>query len=452
MYQGLLRNVLQPAHESLIKRRNVRRYQRLLRSSEWWSPDQLRAFQHRELSALLQHAYHHIPFWRERLRRLRITPESIRSISDLTMLPILEKKDIRDYRDRMVADHERNTLWAKSTGGSTGEPVHFYYTADSYDWRRAATRRGYEWAGAADGTPTIHVWGVALQNQSRLSLAKQVLHRRVLRQTLFNAFEFDVSAMARCVRAINRQKPAAIVGYTNPLVTLARFVNDGQRLTHYPKAVISAAETLFDYQRREIEGAFRCRVFNTYGSREFMLIAAECGSESGLHISAENLIVEVVREDGTPAQPGEAGEIVITDLHNFGMPFIRYRIGDVGTLSRDLCSCGRGLPLLQNVLGRSLDMIRTATGKALPGEFFPHVMKDFSWVDKFQVVQDSGSSVRIRIVCNGDRPAESFGKLDRLIGAALGDGIAIQYEFVPDIPLTKTGKRRVTISALTETP
>jgi len=451
MYQGLLRNVLQPVHESLIKRRNVRRYQRLLRSSEWWPPAQLRAFQHRELSALLQHAYHHTPFWRERFRRLRLSPESIRTLSDLKRLPPLEKKDIREHRDSMVAGHQRNTLWAKSTGGSTGEPVHFYYTADSYDWRCAATRRGYGWAGAADGAPTIHIWGVTLHGHSRLSSAKEALHRRVLRRTLFNAFEFDDRAMERCVRAINRQKPVALVGYTSPLVALARFVNDGRRLTHYPKAVISAAETLFDYQRQEIESAFRCRVFNTYGSREFMLIAAECGSGSGLHISAENLILEVVREDGTPAEPGEAGEILITDLHNFGMPFVRYRIGDVGIAAGEPCRCGRGLPLLQNVLGRSLDMIRTATGKALPGEFFPHVMKDFPWVDTFQVVQDSASSVRIRMVCNGDRTAESFDELDRLIAAALGDGIAVRYEFVADIPLTRTGKRRVTISELAGT-
>ena len=164
------------------------------------------------------------------------------------------------------------------------------------------------------------------------------------------------------------------------------------------QGVICAAEKVLPFQREVMERVFGCPVFNTYGSREFMLIASECEKHEGLHVNVENLIVEIVKEDGTYAREGETGRIIITDLHNYGMPFIRYEIGDLAVFTERRCSCGRGLPIIEDVVGRSLDMIKTPEGKIVPGEFFPHLMKEFKEILKFQVIQETLENLRIRMV------------------------------------------------------
>src|SRR5207237_1415571 len=142
----------------------------------------------------------------------------------------------------------------------------------------------------------------------------------------------------------------------------------------------------------------KTRVFETYGSREFMLMAAECDRHEGLHLTQEHLLVEVLNDDGTPTPPGQEGNLAVTDLYNYGMPFIRYLNGDRATAGWDTCSCGRGLPLMKPVLGRVLDVLCTPDGRRVSGEFFPHLMKDFAAVRRFQVVQDEPDHVEMRLV------------------------------------------------------
>ena len=179
-----------------------------------------------------------------------------------------------------------------------------------------------------------------------------------------------------------------------------------------------------------------------------MLIASECEKHDGLHINAENLIVEIVKEDGTYAKEGETGRIIVTDLHNYGMPFIRYEIGDIAVFTGRKCSCGRGLPVIEDVVGRSLDMIKTPEGKIVPGEFFPHLMKEFKEIIKFQVVQKTLEDLQIKMVTTTELSDGSRRRLDREVRRVLGNKINVSYERVDDIPLTSTGKYRVTISRI----
>ena len=162
----------------------------------------------------------------------------------------------------------------------------------------------------------------------------------------------------------------------------------------------------------------------------------------------ENLIVEVVDDKGAPVGPGEVGRILVTDLHNYGMPFIRYEIGDMARVSERQCSCGRGLLLLDDIVGRSLDVIRTPEGKAVPGEFFPHLMKDFPAISRFQVVQKElwAITIKYQVVANLD--SDTRQKIINEVENVVGSDMRIIFEQVNDIPLTKSGKYRVTISEL----
>jgi phenylacetate-CoA ligase len=181
-----------------------------------------------------------------------------------------------------------------------------------------------------------------------------------------------------------------------------------------------------------------------------MLIASECERREGLHVNADHLVVELQRRPDAPAT--EPGEVVITDLFNYGMPFVRYLNGDVATASDHVCSCGRGLPLLQRVDGRLLDAIRTPAGHLLPGEFFPHMLKDVPGLVRFQVVQRRLDQLDLSLVRGPGFDEASLAYIRRELAKVVGDSLQLNVHFVDDIPLTPSGKWRVCISELPATP
>lgn len=448
MYRQIFKNILNPIYESVIKRRNMLKYRRFLEDSQWWPYEKLQAFQWEELTKLLRHAYENVPYWRGQFDKLGLKPSDIKTYEDFCRIPVTDKKNIRENHEDMRAVNYSGKTWKKSTGGSTGEPLHFEYTPESYDWRVAASKRGYSWAGCEDGAKQAYIWGTAIGKVSPFKKLKESLHHSFLRQKYFNCFEFSERGMVRAITSLNRYKPEIMVGYTNPLYSFAKYAKGHANIGFKPKAVISAAEALYDFQRKEISSVFGCDVFNTYGSREFMLIASECENHHGLHVNMENLLVEVLGEEGKPVKPGEIGEVVITDLHNYGMPFIRYKIGDLAVFSREPCLCGRGSTILKNVVGRSLDMIKISNGNNIPGEFFPHLMKDFHEVKQFQVIQDKINNLIIKIVKAENISESRLALMKDEILKVVGKEINVSIVFVDKIPLTATGKHRVTISEL----
>lgn len=447
-YQEFYMKYYFPLFESLWKSRNTYQNYKASLQSQWISSDDVRCNQKKLLYKLLNHAHTYCPYYQNIMNDLGIRIDDINSLNDLNMFPILTKDIIRNNFDKLVSIKGKDRIWNKSTGGSTGQPLRFAYTKESYEWRVAMSKRGYAWAGAAPGAKQAYIWGVQLGEVSLVKQMKERLHNIIDRQLYFNCFEFDEKAMSKCLSALNRFKPAAIIGYTNPLYNLALFIRQNSKIKFAPQGVICAAEKVHPYQRDVLETVFGANVFNTYGSREFMLIATECEKHEGLHVSAENIIVEIIKDDGTPAQEGETGSIVVTDLHNFGMPFIRYEIGDLGVATSKKCSCGRGLPLIADVVGRTLDVIKTPEGKVVPGEFFPHLIKDFPDIARFQVTQEKLDHLIIRLVPTTELNRETRQRIESEVRKIVGSTMITDYEIVSDIPLTATGKYRVTISKI----
>jgi phenylacetate-CoA ligase len=202
---------------------------------------------------------------------------------------------------------------------------------------------------------------------------------------------------------------------------------------------IAAAEPLFEDARERIEQGFGVPLFNTYGSREFMSIAAECECRNGLHVHAENLVVEARDRDGD-----HASEILITDLHNYGMPFVRYESGDLGRLADRSCRCGRGLPLLEAIEGRILDALRTRDGRTVPGEFFPHLLKDIPELAQYRVEQKGIDRIVISAVLTRPLSERSEQLLSDEIKKVFGPGTVCALQPVAQIPRLSSGKRRVT--------
>lgn len=451
MYSKIFQHILNPFFEKIIKRRKMLDYRNFLEKSQWWPREKLLDFQWQELKKLLDHAYHHVPYWREKFQKLGLTPTDVRNYTDFQRLPVTTKNDIRTHKDKMMATDYRGGVWSKYTGGSTGMPLELDYTPDSFDWRVAVWKRGYAWAGCEDGMRQFWLWGTMLGRKSALRALKESLHYALMQKKYFICHGMDDRMKAECVSAINRFCPEIIIGYTNPLFAVAQYIEQNGGLKARPKSIISAAEKLYEPQRTVIERAFGCQVFDTYGCREVMLVGAECGMQRGFHLSAENLFVEVLREDGTVALPGEKGDMVLTDLHNYGMPLIRYQNEDIGILSPSTsCPCGRGLPLLADIVGRTLDLIRTPEGKDVSGEFFVIVMLDKLGVDRYRFTQERLDYLGVDLIKNEKFSEKEFQAIKEQVLKVVGSGMKVEYRFVKELPVNRTGKFRVTVSQLSE--
>ncbi len=449
-YEKAFSRVLYPLWESGLRRRHTLAYLADYRRDQWLAPEQVAALQWQRLKRLLEHCEREVPWYRQRWREAGIAVADIRSLDDYAQLPLLTKADIRQHFDELQAESWRGRVLAKATGGSTGDPMRFGYTRESYERRTAVMWRGYEWAGSCMGRRTLFVWGGAVGAPNRLQQFKDRVYNAAFARRVLNSFDMTEANMAGYADAIDRFRPRVIVGYVGPLVRLAQWLLANGRRVARPQSVIGAAESLHEFQREIIERAFGCPAYNTYGCREFMLIASECERREGLHVNADHLVVELLRRADAPAT--EPGEVVITDLFNYGMPFVRYLNGDVATASDHVCSCGRGLPLLQRVDGRLLDAIRTPAGHLLPGEFFPHMLKDVPGLVRFQVVQRRLDQLELSLVRGAGFDEASLAYIRHELAKVVGDSLQLNVHFVDDIPLTPSGKWRVCISELPVTP
>lgn len=444
MYEPVFRNVLFPAYEALVKRRGTPRHLRDLERSQRFDADDVRALQLERLNRLLAHCWTEVPFLKAYWGDHGLAPGALGAIDDLERYPLIDKRIIADHHADMVAASWRGRTLSKTTGGTTGDPFRFEYTMDSYARRTAAMWRGYEWAGAGLGTRTAYLWGTG-QRTEGWGAVKDRLYHGAFNRRFFDAFALRTDTLDSVIEAMAAYRPRAVVGYVAPVALVARRMLATGRTIHGLRGVLTGAEALLAPERADIERAFGCPAFESYGSREFMLMASECERHEGLHVTAEHLVLETVDAAGR-AVTGASGRVVVTDLFNYGMPFVRYLNGDAATYSTRRCSCGRGLPLLESVDGRLLDGFTTPDGRVLVGEYFVYAMLDVPGVVQWQVVQTAPDALEFRMVCHDRMGQETTERLRRKVQATAGPAMRVDVVQVESIPTTRSGKRRLTVS------
>jgi phenylacetate-CoA ligase len=434
-------------YEGGLQRRSVFRYWRELDASQWQPLDQLQAAQFNRLRQFLLRVQVASPWYGASWRAIGLDARDLHQPADFQRWPVIDKDVIRTHRVAMRSTTPGLKLIAKATGGSSGVPMQFDLDTDSNERRMAAWHRGYEWAGAAPGTRQWYLWGVAPSSSAAWRKQKARLYDRLYRRTTVSCFELGEATLQPFLDSLVRTRPHVIVSYTNAIYAFARMLEANGCTPPSPRSVVVGAEKLHDFQRATIERVFRAPVFETYGCREFMLIGAECERHCGLHLTMENLHVELVDDEGAPVAPGVEGNVVVTDLTNSGMPFVRYATGDRAVASPGQCACGRGLPLLSKVTGRRLDILSTPDGRALPGEFFPHIIKELGSVQRYQVIQERLDTIVVKLVAPGwTRENEDW--LRREVSAVAGPAVRLEIQPVDEIPLTAAGKLQVVVNRL----
>ena len=414
-----------------------------LQASQWLPEEEVRAIQWGKLKALIRHSYHNVPYYKRVMDSLGMLPEDIRTSEDYAKLPILSKAEVNAHRDEMVDyRYPRNKLIKTASGGSTGVPVTLYHDPEMIASYRAVKLRNFEWVGWRPGNNWVRLWGSAFDVAPHQKLFQKAADR-LSNMLVLPCFEMSRASMAMFAGKLQRFQPDIIEAYVTPLYVFAGYLVDHGIDNIRPKGIICSAEMLYPYQRAVIETAFACKVFNRYGGREMGDIAHEC--EAGtMHINAETTYVEFIK-DGLPASEGESGEMILTGLSMYGMPMLRYQVEDIGRTKILRCSCGRGLPTMDMVEGRVQDMISLPSGRFLPGEFFPHLFKDYP-VERFQVIQESMEQLEIKLIPAAGLTEEHISGLKKIIKEYAGEEIEIEFSLVEEIPFTPSGKFRYTIS------
>ncbi|HTM44361.1 MAG TPA: hypothetical protein VL137_05370 [Polyangiaceae bacterium] len=447
-YGILFQQLLFPSWESGIRRRPTLRHLKRLQRTQWCSLDELRAFQQLELQKLLAHAWQNVPDFRTRLTAAGLQPGDVRGLDDLHRVPLLRREDAAQSFEARKSVGPPLPAIDKSTSGTSGDPLAFAYDWGSEHWRQATKLRGYAWAGYQPGDRSLHFWGAPPKTPSSFSKRlKVVLDHVVRREHYVDCADRSEEALARLVQLIQNIKPSVIVCYAQAGVALARHINETHSRTWGDISVITAAERLFPSDRDTIAQAFGPQIFETYGSREVMLIAAECDAHDGLHVSMENLIVELIVRDAQgerAAQPGELGEVAVTDLHNYGAPFIRYLNGDLAVARQaKRCACGRNLTMLERVEGRTTDTLHDGAGHPVSGMLFNVFFVPLAHkVKGFQVVQRRDGAIDLRIV-----PTSAFDdsvlELLRRHCAQFIPGVPLRTEIVAQLTVEPGGKLKV---------
>jgi phenylacetate-CoA ligase len=439
VYSRILENQLIPLYYSL-RGRSYGSRRKLLEESQWWSREKVREFQWRELQKLLAHVFQTVPYYQEKYRGAGARLEDIGGFDDFARLPPLTRAEVNAHRERLCSTAYTGRLISHATGGSSGVPTRFYITPESYDWRSAASSRAYAWSGCRLGERALYLWGAPIGKVGAAKSWKTRAYRGLRRELVFNTFKQSDALWAEILEAARRFRPHYVVGYVASLEQFGRYLLARNASMPGIRGVVAAAEPVFENTRELVRKAYRAPLFNTYGSREFMSMAAECDRHDGLHIHAENILIETAN----PASQ-EPSEFLVTDLHNYGMPLVRYEIGDMGLLTDRACPCGRGLPLVEQIDGRVLDTLRTRDGRVVPGELFPHLLKDIVEVQEFQVEQKTLEEIHVYVVLSGPLSERSREIISSEIGKAFGGGTAVTLHPVESIPKRASGKRRVTI-------
>ncbi len=447
LYELINRHIIFPFYYWKSGDKRLHRLKKL-EKNQYLPIDQLEALQLKKLQQIITYAYQNTEYYRKVMDDRGLSPEDIQQLSDIEKLPLLTKTDIQNNVDQLISKQFiKSELLEDASGGSTGEPTVYFKDLDRHNLRRADQLRHDRWSGWDIGKRSALIWGAARDLKAVKSLREFIISRFIARTWELDAFEMTSERMDEFAVELERIKPVMILGYANALHKFAQHL-----LKYHPdhkiklSGIISSAETLSQDKRTVIEQAFGCKVLNRYGSREVGLIASECKQQSGLHINADNIYLEVTQGEKGVGK-GQQGDVVVTDFYNKGMPLIRYKLEDVGIMSTSACSCGIQLPLLASIEGRCSDFFIGKSGKLVHGEYFTHLFYGKEEIKQFQLIQHSLGQIELKLVTNNRSSLSEFiSTIINNIQDILEMPVAVEVSYLDSIPPTPTGKHLFTIS------
>lgn len=420
------------------------KYLRELTNSQWWNFEQLRQKQWTQLCTMVKYAYDHCPYYRSSYEKIGFDG-MLSSWEDFNSLPLLTKSDIRENAEYILSDRfvKSNLLKAK-TGGSTGHALTVYFDQKCQEMRNAAAMRSDRWAGWDMGMKVAAVWG----NPPVADTFKKKLRNTFLDRFLYlDTMHINEANILVFINNWRSENPKILFGHAHSIYILATYLKRLDIKDLRPRGIIATSMMLIEPERRVIESVFGCHVTNRYGCEEVGLIACECEKHSGLHLNIDHLVVEFLKDDSSAALLGEEANIVVTDLINYGMPLIRYSIEDKGVISNRMCSCGRGLPLVDRIVGRQADFLKRLDGSLVAGiSLIERTLTAIPGLAEMQLIQDELERICVKVVKDSYFNETSESDLRRELQIVFGKQVQIEISFVSALSQTVAGKHRFVIN------
>jgi phenylacetate-CoA ligase len=384
-----------------------------------------------------------VPYYQAKFSALGFEPGDLKSEQDFQSLPVLEKEDIRQHQDQLIANNaDRSRMRPATTGGTTGEPLSIY--SDPRVPLSPMTWRMLEWWGVDISDNSAYLYRAVPRGLRRLA---SDLFLFPTRRKYIQAAHMDEARIQQFINQIRRTKPKYLVGYVGAINALADYLKKHNIGLPFIQVVWTTAAPLPELKRIYFEKTFGCPVFTQYGSVEFFMIAAECPEKSGLHIWEDIRKVEILNGMKS-AEVGESGDVVVSDLTNYSFPLLRYRLGDRGCLLSAKCACGRCLPLMDYVKGRISDQIRLPEGGSIPGEYWTTIFDDYpKAIKSFQVYQRKDYSVEIRYEAHDDRAIKAVQAVSKMLEKKIKGSFELKFIQAP-VNTNENGKTRFVKSEL----
>lgn len=420
------------------------RHWRELEKTQYLPEDILREKQWLQLTRFLQYVYANNRFYKRGFDELGLKPWDIKTRDDMKRIPILTKRKIRENIDLMFSNgYRKEDLLEFRTGGSTGKPLEIYITEECSELRNACARRHDRWTGWEVGEPVGAVWG----NPKIPSDLKSKLRNWLLSPTIYlDTMQVNEESVIEFGKEWERIKPTLLFGHAHSIFVLAEYVQNLRITSIRPKGIICSSMKLMFHERKKIEEVFNVKVFDRYGCEEVSLIGCECEKHEGMHLNVEHLFIEFVNEEGELCKPGETGNLIVTDFVNRAMPFIRYQIGDVGVPVDRKCACGRGLPMMESLMGRVADFLIKSDGTKIAGvSLIENTLTKIPGIEQMQIIQEALGIFSIRLVPGPGFIQEKRNALTNYFENLFGTGTTIHLEIVNEIKPERSGKYRFSI-------
>lgn len=423
-----------------------------LEESQFWPQERMEEYQQNKIKSILIHAYENTGFYKKRFDDADMNPYKYKGAADLKNIPVLTKNQIRENVKSMLAtNYSKKELHSSDTGGTTGVKMTFYRDNACLSTKEATRYRFEKWTGWDIGERIGLVWTAQQDYVGHWTTKAKIRNELFERQIVLPAAILDDDLILKYLKDLLAKSPTMIRAFSSPLYEVARIAQEYKFNFTSLKGIVTTGEPVYGHQRQLIEKAFSCKVFDSYRSRDAGPIAQECEYHNGLHINAESLFIETIpRNENT--SDDESGEIVITDLLNYGMPLIRYKMGDLGILSNEICSCGRCLPLIKKIAGRSADTLYSIDKRPITAGSLVLYLVDEApgLLGQVQIIQDKIDHLCIRLTPDPEPTQEIIEYQKNKVHELFGGEMEVTFELVNEIPMESSGKYLFTKCLLTE--
>lgn len=444
MFPALVKHVLYPLHEAALRRPTFRQLAQL-EKTQWLSRAEIEALQLERLATLLRLVVAHSPWHADRIGAAGIDPDADLTWEAFRRLPTMTRADARENRDRIAWLGVPGGASLYNTGGSSGQPLSFYFGRSRQASDAAGRIRARRWWGVDLGAREVYLWGAPVE-LSKTDRTKQ-LRDRAFNQLLLNAFDMSPARMDTYLEEIQRFRPECIYGYASSVALLASHAAGRSRRPSLPtlRAVCTTGEPLYPHQRELIASVFGVPVASEFGSRDIGFTAHETPAGQMLLLS-EHIVLEALDPEGRPVASGELGEAVLTGFCSEAQPFIRYRTGDMVRLGNETCGAGRGLHVIDEVVGRSTDFVVRADGAIMHALAVIYVLRAVEGIREFKVIQHEIERIEVQVVPGTGWSVDGTAEIERGLRARLGTDVLIETHLVDSIVPEASGKHRYVVS------